>query len=179
MDNRGKAFPMALLPPPRRTAETPPSLPAEFKTFILRGNVVDLAVGVVVGAAFNSVISALVGDIITPLLSIPGAISFGTLDVRVGGGLFHVGHFLNAVLSFLLVAIVVFFVVVKPLNLLLARSKLEGHVALTRVCPFCKNTIPRTALRCGFCTSDLTETAAAPSAAVHTLAPRTPSDHRG
>ena len=99
----------------------------EFREFILRGNVVDLAVAVVIGAAFGAVVAALVADLITPLIAaIGGQPDFGELTFTINGSTFKYGAFLNAVLSFLVIAAVVFFLVVKPLNLLLARRKEEA-----------------------------------------------------
>ena len=138
---------------------------ADFKKFILRGNVVDLAVGVVVGAAFGSVVTALVKDFITPLCAIPGkgALDFDNLSFTLGGGVFHYGHFINAVISFLLIAAAVFFFVVRPVNWLMERRKTEEPVdTTTRECPYCVSSIPVKATRCPFCTSQVTD-AAAPS----------------
>jgi large conductance mechanosensitive channel len=96
----------------------------DFREFILRGNVVDLAVAVVVGAAFGAVVSALVADVLTPLIAaVGGEPDFGALSFELNGSRVRYGHFLNAVVSFLLVSSVLFFVVVKPLNALLARRK--------------------------------------------------------
>ena len=96
----------------------------EFREFILRGNVVDLAIAVVIGAAFGAVITALVADLFTPLIAaLGGQPDFSRLTFTVNGSTFKYGHFLNAVLSFLVIAAVLFFFVVKPLNLLLARRK--------------------------------------------------------
>jgi large conductance mechanosensitive channel len=96
----------------------------EFREFILRGNVVDLAVAVVIGAAFGAVVTALVADFITPLIAaIFGQHDFSRLTFTINGSQFRYGHFLNAVISFLIVSAVVFFLVVKPLNALAARRK--------------------------------------------------------
>jgi len=96
----------------------------EFRDFILRGNVVDLAIAVVIGAAFGAVVTALVEDFITPLIAaIGGEPDFGALDFTINDSRFAYGHFLNAVISFLILAAVVFFFVVKPINTLLARTK--------------------------------------------------------
>lgn len=128
----------------------------DFKQFILRGNVVDLAVGVVIGAAFGGVVNALVTDIITPVVSIPGKVNFPDLSVTVGGGIIKYGHFLNVLISFLLTAGAVFFFVVRPVNWLMSRRKTEAPVeAVTRECPFCVSSIPVKATRCAFCTSEL------------------------
>jgi large conductance mechanosensitive channel len=96
----------------------------EFREFILRGNVVDLAVAVVIGAAFGAVVAAFVADIITPLIAaIGGQPDFGGLTFRINGSVFRYGHFINAIISFLIIAAVIFFLVVRPLNALAARRK--------------------------------------------------------
>lgn len=126
----------------------------DFKKFILRGNVVDLAVGVVIGAAFGGVVTALVKDLITPIISIPGKINFPDLSVKVGGGVIRYGDFLNTVISFLLIAASVFFLIVRPVNWLMERRKTETPVEpTTRDCPFCLSKIPLQATRCAFCTA--------------------------
>ncbi|HTE17684.1 MAG TPA: large conductance mechanosensitive channel protein MscL [Armatimonadota bacterium] len=128
----------------------------DFKQFILRGNVVDLAVGVVIGAAFGSVVTAFVTDILTPIIAIPGKVDFGDLSFTVGGGVIKYGHFLNTLVSFLLVSAAVFFFVVRPVNWLMALRKTEAPVdATTRDCPYCVSSIPVKATRCAFCTSEL------------------------
>src|SRR5258705_13277158 len=96
----------------------------EFKQFLLRGNVADLAVGVVIGAAFGTVVSALVSDLLTPLIAaIAKMPDFGGLTFMLNGSEFKYGHFLSALISFLLIAAAVFFFVVKPMNMLIARSR--------------------------------------------------------
>jgi large conductance mechanosensitive channel len=128
----------------------------DFKDFILRGNVVDLAVGIVIGAAFGAVVTALVTDLITPLVTIPGKVDFSSLTFTIGGGVFKYGHFLNAVIAFLIIALVVFFFVVRPVNALMNLRKTETAVApTTRECPYCLSSVPAKATRCAFCTSDL------------------------
>src|SRR3989338_6032580 len=98
----------------------------EFKQFLLRGSVVDLAVGVVIGAAFGTVVSALVADILTPLIAAIARVpDFSNLVFTINGSVFKYGHFLNALISFLLVATTVFFFVVKPMNILVSRSHKE------------------------------------------------------
>jgi large conductance mechanosensitive channel len=131
----------------------------EFRDFVLRGNVVDLAVAVVIGAAFTQVVNALVTDIITPLI---GAITgggdqfFGDKSFTVNGSEFLYGHLVNQLLTFVIVAAVVFFVVVKPLNALMARLRPERPVdEPTRACPECLSDIPRAARRCAFCTAEV------------------------
>jgi large conductance mechanosensitive channel len=129
----------------------------EFRGFILRGNLVDLAVAVVVGAAFGAVVSALVSDLITPLVAaVGGKPDFGDLAFTVNGSRFAYGHFLNALLSFLIVAAVVFFLVVKPVNALMDRLRTEPDTeSETRPCPECLSKIPTAARRCAFCTAEV------------------------
>ncbi len=129
----------------------------DFKAFILRGNVVDLAVAVVVGAAFGAVVSALVKDLITPLISIPGKANFQDLHFTIRHSVFAYGDFLNTIISFLSIAVAVFFFVVVPVNALMSRRKTEPDVeSTTRDCPECLSSIPRAATRCAFCTAQST-----------------------
>src|SRR6185437_4547817 len=135
----------------------PNNLVAEFKAFLLRGNVVDLAVGVVMGIAFGAVVTALVTDVITPIITIPGKTNFASLSFKIGGGVFLYGEFINAVINFIIVAAAIFFLVVKPVNILMARRKVEAAPEApdnTRECPFCLSMIPLAATRCAFCTSE-------------------------
>jgi large conductance mechanosensitive channel len=134
----------------------------EFKEFVLRGSVVDLAVGVVVGAAFGAVVAALVADIITPLIAaIVGKQNFSELSFTINNSEFLYGAFLNAIISFVLIAAAVFFFVVKPVNALMARRKTQPDVAsTTRDCPDCLSSIPAKAKRCAFCTAEVQPTAA-------------------
>lgn len=127
----------------------------EFKQFLLRGNVVDLAVGVVVGAAFGTIVSALVTDLLTPLIAAIAKVpDFGGLSFTINGSKFMYGHFINALISFMLVASAVFFFVVKPMNMLIARSKKEAPLdPTTKKCPECVSEIPLQAKRCAHCTS--------------------------
>lgn len=126
----------------------------EFKSFLLRGNVVDLAVGVVIGAAFGTVVSALVADIITPFIGVFGKVSdFSTLTYTINGSKFMIGHFLNALISFILVAAAVFFFIVKPVNVLIRKTRKEKPAdPTTKKCPECLSEIPLEAKRCSFCT---------------------------
>lgn len=134
----------------------------DFKAFILRGNVVDLAVAVVIGAAFGAVITALVKDLITPLISIPGKTNFSELHFGVRHSVFAYGDFLNALISFLSIAAGVFFFVVMPVNALMNRRKTEPDVeSITRECPECLSSIPRAATRCAFCTAQVPPVSAA------------------
>jgi large conductance mechanosensitive channel len=134
-----------------------PGILKEFRAFILRGNLVDLAVAVVIGTAFTAVVTALVRDLITPLVAaIFGEPLFDTLSFSINGSRFAYGDFLNALLTFLIVAAVVYFLVVKPVNLLMARLRTEPDVDTpTRGCPECLSQIPVAARRCAFCTSEI------------------------
>jgi large conductance mechanosensitive channel len=133
----------------------------EFKEFILRGNVVDLAVAVVIGLAFNSIVMALVKDLITPLITaIVGKPDFSALTFTINNSRFLYGDFINVLISFLIIAAVIFFLVVRPLNALLARTKKGPEpVATAKDCPYCLSSIPIAATKCAFCTSDLSAAA--------------------
>src|SRR3954447_6626731 len=128
-----------------------------FREFILRGNLVDLAIAVVIGAAFTAVIAALVADLITPLIAaIGGKPDFNSLTFTIHGSVFRYGHFLNALLSFLIVAAVVYFLVLKPVGLLLERMRTAPPATEeTRECPECLSKIPTAARRCAFCTAEV------------------------
>jgi large conductance mechanosensitive channel len=127
----------------------------EFRQFLLRGNVVDLAVAVVIGAAFGAVVTAFVADLITPLIAaIFGKPSFSELTFTINGSRFLYGDFLNAALAFVLVAAAIFFVVVKPMNALAAR-RARAEDPTTRDCPECLSEIPLAARRCAYCTVEL------------------------
>jgi large conductance mechanosensitive channel len=127
-----------------------------FREFVMRGNVVDLAVAVVMGAAFGAVVNSLVANIITPLVAaIFGKPDFSALSLTINGATIAYGSFLNAVISFLLVAIAVYFFIVAPMNTLKKLSA-RGEAPTdptTRQCPECLSTIPIKARRCAFCTS--------------------------
>jgi large conductance mechanosensitive channel len=128
----------------------------DFKTFVLRGNVVDLAVGIVIGAAFGTVVSAFVADFLTPLISIPGHANFSNLKFTISGSPFFYGDFINKLISFILIAAAVFFFVVRPVNWLMSRRKTELPAdPTTRDCPYCLSSIPMKASRCAFCTSEV------------------------
>ncbi len=126
----------------------------EFKRFLLRGNVVDLAVGVVVGAAFGTVVTALVKDILAPLIAAIAKVpDFSGLSFVLDGRQFVYGNFINALISFLLVATVAFFFVVKPMNMLIARARKEPPAdPTTKKCSECMGEIPLDAKRCMHCT---------------------------
>ncbi len=126
----------------------------EFKQFLLRGNVVDLAVGVVIGAAFGTVVSALVSDLLTPFISAIAKVpDFSGAMFVINGSKFMYGHFINALISFILVASAVFFFVVKPMNLLISKSRKEPPAdPTTKKCTECLSEIPISAKRCSHCT---------------------------
>ena len=134
-----------------------PAILKEFRAFILRGNVIDLAVAVVIGAAFTAVVNALVTDIITPVIAaIFGKPSFDDLSFTINGAVFLYGSFLSALLTFVLVAAAVFFFVVKPINFMMARLRTGPDVeSPTRGCPECLSQIPVGASRCAFCTTEV------------------------
>jgi large conductance mechanosensitive channel len=128
----------------------------EFKAFLLRGNVVDLAVGVVIGVAFSGVITALVKDLVTPLIAALGAQpDFGGLYFTLNNSRFRYGDFIDALLSFVIVAAVIFFLVVVPMNRLVAFGQRFQHqpAPTTRKCTECLSEIPKEARRCAYCTS--------------------------
>lgn len=130
----------------------------EFRQFVLRGNVVELAVAVVIGAAFGAVVTSLVEDLVTPLIAvIGGRTDFSDLAFTVRGSAFRYGEFLTAMITFLSIAAVIFFFVVKPLNALTARLRPEPAIDHpTRPCPECLSDIPGPARRCAFCTAEVT-----------------------
>ena len=131
-----------------------PKLLLDFKKFLLRGNVVDLAVAVVIGTAFTAVIKALVADIITPIIAaIFGKPNFGALTFTINGSQFAYGDFLNNLITFATVAAAVFFLVVAPITALMARRAKEDPD--TKECPECTSEIPVGAKRCPLCTTQL------------------------
>ncbi len=128
----------------------------DFRKFILRGNVVDLAVAVVIGAAFGAIVTALVKDLVTPLIAaIGGQPDFSGLSFTLNGSKFMYGDFINAIVSFLLIAAVIFFFVVQPLNKLMTHLKPSDEVdtPAERKCPECLSGIPAAAKRCKYCTA--------------------------
>lgn len=131
------------------------SLGTEFKDFILRGNVVSLAVAVIIGAAFTNIVTAMTDFIIMPIIAaFGGQPDFSDIGFEINNSYFGVGSLLNAVINFLIVAAVVFFVVVKPMNTLLDRNKTTEDTT-TRECPYCLSEVPIAATRCAHCTSEL------------------------
>ena len=129
----------------------------EFRDFVLRGNVVELAVAVVIGAAFGALVAAFVSSFITPLIAaIGGKPDFSALAFTINGSRFTYGVFFNAVITFLIIAAVIFFFVVRPLNAMMARFKPEPAVdRIVRPCPECLSDIPEDARRCAFCTAEV------------------------
>jgi len=129
----------------------------DFRQFILRGNLVDLAVAFVIGTTFAAVVAALVADLITPLIGvIIGKRDFGFLLFTVNGTHFLYGAFLNTLITFVLVAAVLFFLVIRPVNALTARRRTEPEIeATTHACPECLSQIPVLARRCAFCTAEV------------------------
>ena len=129
-----------------------------FKEFVLRGNVLDLAVAVVIGGAFGAVVAAMVKDLLTPLIgAVVGQPDFSAFTITVNGSTFLIGDFLNAVISFLLVAAAVYFFVVAPVNAIVARRRRGEPPAdpTTKKCEECLSEVPVAARRCAFCTSPL------------------------
>ncbi|MDQ1428764.1 MAG: large conductance mechanosensitive channel [Acidimicrobiaceae bacterium] len=138
-------------------------LAGEFKDFILRGNVLDLAIAVVIGAAFGAVVTALVKDLLTPVVAaVFGEPDFSAISFTFNSSKFLIGDFVNQVIAFLSVAAAVFFVVIKPVNYLIARRALAPEPESTdRPCPECLSQIPKAASRCAFCTAPVAPIAAA------------------
>jgi len=128
-----------------------------FRDFILRGNVLDLAVAVVIGAAFNSIVSSLVADLITPLIAaIGGKPNFSNLFFTIHKSKFMYGDFINSLISFLIIAAVIYFLVVMPMNKVMERIKRGEKVDPTdKACPECLSLIPIKAKRCKYCTAVL------------------------
>lgn len=137
-----------------------------FRDFIFRGNVVDLAVAVVVGAAFTGVVTAFVKDLLTPLIAaVGGKPDFSALYFTINNSQFLFGDFINAVISFLIVAAVIYFLVVVPMNHLMKRlaPPPPPPAPTTRPCPQCLSAIPLAATRCAFCTSEVTPAVVSPN----------------
>lgn len=125
----------------------------EFKQFLLRGNVVDLAIGVVVGAAFGTMVNSFVSDFLNPLISaIVRVPDFSGLSFEINKSTFMIGHFINSLISFVLIAAAIFFFVMKPMNMLIKKSR-KGDPAdpTTKKCPECLSEIPIEASRCSHC----------------------------
>ncbi len=129
-----------------------------FKKFLLQGNVVDLAVAVVIGVAFTAVVTALVKDIITPILGAFGGLpDFSAWFFTINGSKFLIGDFINALISFIVIAAVVYFLVVLPVQKLMDRFKPAPAAApeTMRDCPYCLSKIPKAATRCAYCTAEV------------------------
>ena len=129
----------------------------DFKAFVLRGNVVDLAVGVAIGVAFATVVTSFTKNLLTPILAIPGTeASFADHDFAIRNATFRYGAVIDDIIGFVLIAAALFFLVVRPINSLMARRKTEPDViSATRDCPYCLSSIPIAASRCAFCTADV------------------------
>jgi large conductance mechanosensitive channel len=131
---------------------------SDFKRFILRGNVVDLAIAVVIGAAFGSIVSALVKDLVTPLIAaIGGQPDFSGLYFTLHHSKFMYGDFINAIVSFLILSGVIFFLIIQPINKLTAYSNRHKTTEdpTEKKCPYCLSQISKAATRCAFCTSKI------------------------
>ena len=130
-----------------------------FRDFIMRGNVVDLAVAVIIGGAFNSIVQALVKDIITPFIGVFGGVpDFSGLKLNINSSLFLVGDFINQLISFIIMASVIYFAIVMPMNKIMVRiNKGEKIDPKTKSCPECLSIVPLQAKRCKFCTSVIRE----------------------
>ncbi len=128
-----------------------------FRTFLLRGNVIDLAIAVVIGAAFGAVVTALVKDLITPLIAaIGGKPDFSNLSFTINNSRFLYGDFINAIIAFIIIAAVIYYLIVLPFNKFMERVTPQPKKEVpTRDCPFCLSTIPLAATRCAFCTAEL------------------------
>jgi large conductance mechanosensitive channel len=150
-----------------------------FKAFILRGNVVDLAVGIMIGAAFTAVVNGLVSNVITPLIPLPtGSLATWTWHPPYNPdpkAVVNIGAFINVVITFLILAFVIYFFIVRPVNALMERYKpKETEVPpATRECPYCLNSVPLMATRCGFCTSPLPPPNQSPAPPQQQVAQRT------
>ena len=138
------------------------SIREDFGTFITRGNLVQLAVAFVMGAAFSALVTALVADLFTPLIGVAGHFDFSSWKITVRGSTFMQGAFLNALISFVTIALVVFFAIALPYQRYADRkaAKAAKAPATTRPCPECLSSIPLAAKRCSFCTSQVTPLAA-------------------
>lgn len=130
---------------------------SEFKQFLFRGNIIDLAVAVVIGTAFVTLVNAFVTDILTPIIAaIGGNPDFSSLNFHINDSVFLYGDFLNALIAFLSIAAAVFFFVVKPVSVATARRATPAGAPVERECPECLSVIPSAARRCSHCTSEVT-----------------------
>lgn len=142
-----------------------------FRAFLLRGNVVDLAVGIMIGAAFGAVVNALVNDIITPIIPVAGTSlsHYSTKSPTTGQPILY-GAFIQSILTFIILAIVIYFFIVLPVNALMNHYKPQekpAEPAPTRDCPYCLQSVPAAATRCMYCTSPLPPSAPAQPASQH------------
>jgi large conductance mechanosensitive channel len=129
-----------------------PKILEGFKNFILRGNAVDLAVGVVIGAAFNGLIQGIVKDLLTPLIgAIAKVPNFSNLSFTLNGSKFLYGDLINSVISFLLVAVAIYFFVILPMNAIMSKTAKKGQKPTFQKCPECLSDIPFEAKRCSHC----------------------------
>ncbi len=129
----------------------------EFKTFVMRGNVIDLAVGVIIGAAFQAIVNSLVNDVISPFLGIFGGMNFDQMTFDINGSIIYYGKFLTAVLNFLIMAVVIF-LLVKVINKISAIGKKKEEAVeevTTKTCPYCCSEVDIKAVKCPHCTSDI------------------------
>jgi len=129
----------------------------EFKEFALKGNVMDMAIGIIIGAAFTAIITSLVNDILSPLLGLIVNINFSDLKASAGGATFTYGNFIMAVINFILIALVLFLIIRSINRISDRRNKEPEPAATTKTCPFCKSEIAIDATRCPNCTSQLEE----------------------
>ena len=138
----------------------------EFETFIMRGNVIDMAVGVIVGAAFQAIVNSLVNDVISPLLGLVANMDLSYLVLKINDVEIRYGAFVTAVINFLIMAFVIFLLVkaINKISELGFKKKKEEEPAKpkTKICPYCKSEIPADAVKCGHCTSDLPAAELAP-----------------
>jgi large conductance mechanosensitive channel len=126
-----------------------------FREFLLRGNVIDLAIAVVIGAAFIAVVNAFVKDIITPLIGIPGHLNLASNAFTINGSTFAWGDLVTVLVNFAIVAAVIYFLVVRPVQHLMELRAKPATDLTTRDCPECLSTIPKAARRCAFCTAEI------------------------
>ena len=129
---------------------------SEFKTFIMRGNVLDLAVGVIIGAAFQAIVTSLTSDIISPVLGLFGGMNFDEFKLQINGAEICYGKFITAVINFLIMAFVIF-LIVKLVNKIMSigRKQEEPEEPATKKCPYCLSEIDKDAIKCPHCTSDI------------------------
>lgn len=129
----------------------------EFKEFISRGSVMDMAIGIIIGSAFTAIVTSLVEDIINPLLGVFGGMNFDQLSITLAGdATLYYGKFITAVINFLIMALIVFMIIkaINKASSALSKKEEEEEAATTKVCPFCKSEIPIDATRCPHCTSE-------------------------